>query len=86
MRMHRICDDQRRVAGSSKSERPLLIVDGDNLAHRAYHSIPRSVKVNAVVGWTNMMLYLLETEQPRGVFVAWDTLGVDTYRHKLLPS
>jgi DNA polymerase-1 len=74
------------VAGSSKSERPLLIVDGDNLAHRAYHSIPKSVKVNAVVGWTNMMLYLLETEQPRAVFVAWDTLGVDTYRHKLLPT
>src|SRR5262249_24527706 len=24
-------------------------------------------------------------EQPRGVFVAWDTLGVPTYRHELWP-
>jgi DNA polymerase-1 len=70
----------------------LLVIDGDNLAHRAYHSIPKSLKsadgrpINAIVGWTNMMLYLWETEQPRGIFAAWDTLGVDTYRHKLWPT
>jgi DNA polymerase I len=74
------------------AERPLLIVDGDNLAHRAYHSIPKSVKgaggrpINAIVGWTNMVLYLWETEQPRAVFSAWDTLGVETYRHVLWPD
>jgi DNA polymerase-1 len=74
------------------AERPLLVIDGDNLAHRAYHSIPKSLKaadgrpINAFVGWTNMVLYLWETEQPRGIFVAWDTLGVDTYRHKLWPT
>lgn len=73
-------------------EPPLLILDGDNLAHRAYHSMPKSLKssdgrpINALVGWTNMVLYLWETHQPRAVFVAWDTLGVDTYRHKLWPS
>jgi DNA polymerase-1 len=77
----------RRVA-----ERPLLIVDGDNLAHRAYHSIPKTVKgaggrpINAIVGWTNMVLYLWETEQPRALYSAWDTLGVETYRHKLWPD
>ncbi|MDE3077504.1 MAG: hypothetical protein KGJ86_18955 [Chloroflexota bacterium] len=71
---------------------PLLVVDGDNLAHRAYHAIPKSVRaaggrpLNAIVGWTNMLLAVWETEQPRGVFVAWDTLGVPTYRHKLWPA
>jgi DNA polymerase-1 len=73
-------------------ERPLLIIDGDNLAHRAYHSMPKSLKsddgrpINAIVGWTNMLVTLWENEQPRSVYVAWDTLGVDTYRHKLWPA
>jgi DNA polymerase-1 len=77
---------------ATPSERPLLIVDGDNLAHRAYHSMPKSLKsadgrpINAIVGWTNMLVTLWEAEQPRSVFVAWDTLGVDTYRHKLWPT
>lgn len=75
-----------------QAERPLLIIDGDNLAHRAYHSMPKSLKsddgrpINAIVGWTNMLVTLWENEQPRSVFVAWDTLGVDTYRHKLWPT
>src|ERR1700732_4036271 len=42
--------------------------------------------INAIVGWTNMMLTVWEAEQPRSIFVAWDTLGVDTYRHQLLPT
>src|SRR5919204_3483414 len=79
-----------RVAISD--ERPLLIIDGDNLAHRAYHSMPKSLRskagrpINAIIGWTNMLVTLWESEQPRSIFVAWDTLGVDTYRHKLWPS
>ena len=74
------------------SERPLLIIDGDNLAHRAYHSMPKSLKspdgrpINAILGWTNMLLTLWENEQPRSIFTAWDTLHVDTYRHKLWPT
>src|SRR5438105_14334749 len=80
-----------RVTGSS-AERPLLIIDGDNLAHRAYHSMPKSLKsadgrpINAILGWTNMLVTLWENEQPRSIFVAWDTLGIDTYRHKLWPT
>ena len=77
----------------NSAERPLLIIDGDNLAHRAYHSMPKSLRssdgkrpINAIVGWTNMVLTVWEAEQPRSIFVAWDTLGVDTYRHKLLPT
>jgi DNA polymerase-1 len=71
--------------------RPLLIVDGDNLAHRAYHSMPKSVTgtggvgINAIVGFFSMLTNLWQREQPRGVYVAWDTLGVDTYRNKLWP-
>ena len=75
------------------AEPPLLIVDGDNLAHRAYHSMPKSLRsadgkrpINAVIGFTNMLVTLWENEQPRSIFVAWDTLGVDTYRHSLWPS
>src|SRR5215467_12860655 len=76
----------------SPSERPLLIIDGDNLAHRAYHSMPKSLKsadgrpINAIVGWTNMLMTLWDAEQPRSIFTAWDTLHVDTYRHKLWPT
>jgi DNA polymerase-1 len=74
------------------ADRPLLIVDGDNLAHRAYHSTPKSVTgadgapINAVVGFVGMLVNLWLNERPRGVFVAWDTLGVETYRHQLWPS
>src|SRR5215472_14923816 len=76
----------------TSDERPLLVIDGDNLAHRAYHSMPKTLKsadgrpINAIVGWTNMLLTIWDNEQPRSMFVAWDTLGVDTYRHKLWPT
>jgi DNA polymerase-1 len=61
------------------------------LAHRAYHSTPKTVKakdgrpINAIVGFFGMLLRVWQEEQPRGVFVAWDTLGVDTYRNELWP-
>jgi DNA polymerase-1 len=63
-------------------KRPLLVVDGDSLAHRAYHALPKSINRNAVVGFTNMLLRLWEMEEPRAVFVGWDTLTVPTYRHE----
>ena len=76
----------------SSAAAPLLVVDGDNFTHRAYHSVPKSIRgsggqrVNAIVGWTNMMLGVWQAEQPRAVYVGWDTLGVETYRHKLWPA
>ena len=42
--------------------------------------------INAIIGWTNMLVTLWDSERPRSIFAAWDTLGVDTYRHKLWPS
>jgi DNA polymerase-1 len=75
----------------ANEDRPLLIIDGDNLAHRAYHSTPKTVTgtggktINAVVGFFSMLARIHQEELPRGIFVAWDTLGVDTYRSKLWP-
>jgi DNA polymerase I len=70
--------------------RPLLVVDGDSLAHRAYHALPKSIRraderpAGALVGFTNMLIRLWEAEEPRAVFAGWDTLTVPTYRHKAL--
>jgi DNA polymerase-1 len=62
--------------------RPLLAVDGDSFAHRAYHALPKSIRLNAVVGFANMLLGLWEAEQPRAVLVGWDSLGSPTYRNE----
>jgi DNA polymerase I len=70
--------------------RPLLAVDGDSLAHRAFHALPSSIKdgagnqANMIVGFANMLLTVWEAQRPRAVFVGWDTIGIPTYRHELL--
>ena len=69
--------------------RPLLAIDGDSLAHRAYHALPKTIRraegraAGAIVGFTNMLLRLWENERPRTVVVGWDTLESPTYRHQL---
>ena len=60
----------------------LLAVDGDSFAHRAYHALPKSIRLNAVVGFANMLVRLWTNERPDAVLVAWDTLTVPTYRHE----
>ncbi|MFN2467808.1 MAG: 5'-3' exonuclease H3TH domain-containing protein [Gaiellaceae bacterium] len=68
--------------------RPLLAIDGDSLAHRAYHALPKSITrlegrpAGALVGFANMLIRLWQAEAPRAVLVAWDTLEVPTYRHE----
>jgi DNA polymerase-1 len=64
----------------------LLAVDGDSLAHRAYHALPRSIRLNAIVGFSNFLVRLWEAEQPEAVLVAWDSLETPTYRHEALPA
>jgi DNA polymerase I len=59
----------------------LLAVDGDSFAHRAYHALPKSIRMNAIVGFTNMLTRLWQAEGPDAVLVGWDTLSVPTYRH-----
>ena len=72
--------------------RPLLVVDGDSLAHRAYHALPKQIRRaegragNAIVGFANMLTRLWEQERPRAVFVGWDTLTTPTYRHEAFPA
>jgi len=66
--------------------RPLLAIDGDSFAHRAYHALPKSINRNAVVGFTNMVVRLWEAERPRAVLVGWDSLEFPTYRHELFPT
>src|ERR1700720_1431944 len=72
-------------------KRPLLVVDGDSFAHRAYHALPKSIRWagnrggGAIVGFANFLLRLCESEQPRAVLVGWDTLGAPTYRQELFP-
>jgi DNA polymerase-1 len=70
------------------SRRPLLAVDGDSFAHRAYHALPKKAfrradggPGNALEGFTGMLLRLWQGERPRAVLVAWDTLTAPTYRH-----
>jgi len=70
---------------------PLLAVDGDSFAHRAYHALPSSIRRaedrpgGAIVGFANMVVRLWENEAPRAVFVGWDTLETPTYRHEAFP-
>ena len=72
--------------------RPLLIVDGDSFAHRAYHALPKSIRrrgnkgAGAILGFANILLRFYETEKPRAVLVAWDTYDAPTYRNEALAS
>jgi 5'-3' exonuclease len=72
--------------------RPLLVIDGDSFAHRAYHALPKTIRRRsnkgggAILGFANVLLRLYESEKPRAVLVGWDTLDVPTYRHEALES
>lgn len=77
----------KKVAG-----RPLLVIDGDNFAHRSYHALPSSIMRagkkpgGAIVGFANFLLRVYAAEQPRAVLVGWDTLDASTYRHDAYPA
>ena len=72
------------------AEGPLLVVDGDSFAHRAYHGVPKSVQRaggkggNAILGFTNYLVRLIEAEKPRAVFVGWDKLSEPNWRAREL--
>jgi DNA polymerase I len=67
---------------------PLLAIDGDSFAHRAYHALPKTIRraggrpAGGLVGFANMLLRLWEAEKPRAVVVGWDSLDSPTYRHE----
>ena len=72
--------------------RPLLAIDGDSLAHRAYHALPKTIRrkggrpAGAVVGFANFLVRLWSSERPRAVLVGFDTLEAPTYRHESFPG
>src|SRR5829696_8086637 len=69
--------------------RPLLVIDGDSFAHRAYHALPKSIRrkgnkgAGAIVGFGNFLVRLYDSERPRAVVVGWDTLDAPTHRQQL---
>src|SRR5215211_7893085 len=73
-------------------EAEVFLVDGNNLAYRAYFALPEELatsdgfSTNALLGFTNMLFKLLVDYRPKGVAVAWDMRPVhrlevsDTYK------
>jgi DNA polymerase-1 len=63
-------------------ESELFIVDGNNLAYRAFFALPEELATtdgqptNALLGFTNMLFKLLADYRPKGVAVAWDSRPV----------
>jgi DNA polymerase I len=63
-------------------ESELFLVDGNNLAYRAFFALPEELatsdgfSTNALLGFTNMLFKLLSDYRPKGVAVAWDTHAV----------
>jgi DNA polymerase I len=71
-------------------ESDLFLVDGNNLAYRAFFALPEELatsegfSTNALLGFTNMLFKLLADYRPKGVAVAWDTRPV--HRTELLET
>jgi DNA polymerase I len=85
-------NEARSEPARPSGSRPLLIIDGDSFAHRAYHALPKTIMrkdgngAGAIVGFAHQLLRLYEAEQPRAVIVGWDTLDVPTERHEKFPA
>ncbi len=63
----------------------LVLVDGNALLHRAYHATPpltttKGELVNAVYGFTLMILKAMQELKPDFIAIAWDEKG-PTFRH-----
>ncbi len=79
-----------QVDDAPARESELFLVDGNNLAYRAYFALPEELATtegfptNALLGFTNMLFKLLSDYRPKGVAVAWDTSPV--HRKELSPE
>lgn len=65
----------------------ILIVDGNAIVHRAWHALPylktkEGVYINAVYGFTSILLKVLKEYYPKYVAIAFDKKG-PTFRHKI---
>src|SRR3972149_2371040 len=64
----------------------LVLVDGNALLHRAYHATPPFTTssgelVNAVYGFSSMILKVISELHPKYLAIAWDEKG-PTFRHQ----
>lgn len=65
----------------------LVLIDGNNLAHRAFHALSKDFTtskgeiVNAVYGFTRMLLKVIKDLKPEYLIVAFDKKG-PTFRHQ----
>ncbi|MDO8570359.1 MAG: DNA polymerase [Candidatus Daviesbacteria bacterium] len=65
----------------------IVLVDGNALLHRAYHATPplstsKGELINAVFGFTSMLLKALDELKPEYIAVTWD-LKAKTFRHEV---
>src|ERR1700684_2615584 len=73
-----------RIGQLTLSGRPLLVIDGDSFAHRAYHALPKTIRrsddeaAGAILGFVDLLVRLYAGEPARAVIVAWDTLEAET--------
>src|SRR5947207_2996925 len=78
--------DELQVDDAPARDSELFLVDGNNLAYRAFFALPEELatsegfSTNALLGFTNMLFKLLADYRPKGVAVAWDTRPV--HRHE----
>jgi DNA polymerase-1 len=74
--------DELQVDDAPVHDSELFLVDGNNLAYRAFFALPEELatsegfSTNALLGFTNMLFKLLADYKPKGVAVAWDTHAV----------
>jgi DNA polymerase I len=77
-----ITGEELELDDAPAREAELFLVDGNNLAYRAFFALPEELvtsdgfPTNALLGFTNMLVKLLTDYRPRGVAVAWDTRPV----------
>ena len=65
----------------------LVLIDGNSLINRAFYAMPllttqKGEYTNAVYGFMNMFIKMLESEKPTAIAVAFD-LKAPTFRHKM---
>jgi len=75
-----------RNGGEKLAKQKLLLVDGHALAFRAFYALPElnapdGTPTNAVLGFVNMLLKVLNDEKPTHVAVVFDAKG-ETFRHQ----
>ena len=65
----------------------LMVIDGNSIVNRAFYGVSQNLTTreglptNAIFGFMNILLKLLDEEQPQGLAVAFD-MRAPTFRHK----